>query len=78
MANPEPSIWGDWTEFITELDKLFGEPNLAQSSEHTLWSLKMQENHHINKYMIEFLEHTTYTRWNDVPLYGEFYWGLAE
>ena len=78
MANPEPSIRGDWTEFIIELDKLFGEPDLAQSSECALRSLKMQENHHINKYMIEFSEHAAYTGWNDVALYGKFYRGLAE
>ena len=78
MANPEPLIWGDWTEFIIELDKLFGEPNLAQSLECALQSLKMQENHHINKYMIEFSEHAAYTSWNNVTLYGKFYWGLAE
>ncbi len=38
----------------------------------------MQENHHINKYMIEFSEHAAYTGWNDTALYGEFYWGLAK
>ena len=38
----------------------------------------MQENHHINKYMIEFSEHAAYTGWNDATLYGEFYRGLAE
>ena len=31
-----------------------------------------------NKYMIEFSEHATYTGWNNVALYGEFYRGLAE
>ena len=38
----------------------------------------MQENHHINKYMIEFSEHAAYTGWNDAALYGKFYWGLAK
>ena len=33
MAFPEPTIWSDWSEFITELDKLFGEPDLVQASE---------------------------------------------
>ena len=28
--------------------------------------------------MIEFLEHATYTGWNDVALYSEFYLGLAK
>ena len=78
MAFPEPPICSDWAEFVSELNKLFGEPNLSQASEHALHSLKMQENHQLNKYMIEFLEHATYTSWNDVTLYSEFYLGLAE
>ncbi len=52
MAYPEPPIRSDWAEFIAELDKLFGEPDLTQSSERALRALTMQENHHINKYMI--------------------------
>ena len=33
MAFPKPPIHSNWAEFISELDKLFGEPNLAQASE---------------------------------------------
>ena len=51
---------------------------MAQASEHALQSLKMQENHHINKFMIEFTKHTAFTGWNNVTLYGEFYRGLAK
>ena len=51
---------------------------MAQASECTLQTLKMQENHHINKFMIEFTEHAAFTGWNNVALYGEFYQGLAE
>ena len=36
MADPEPPIRSDWAEFISELDKLFGEPDLAQALEHAL------------------------------------------
>src|SRR6266481_10032130 len=38
----------------------------------------MQENHDINKYMIEFSKHAAYTGWNNNALYGKFYWGLAK
>ena len=38
----------------------------------------MQENHHINKFMIEFAEHAAFTGWNDITLYSELYQGLAE
>ena len=31
----------------------------------------MQENHHINKFMIELAEHAAFTGWNDITLYGE-------
>ena len=51
---------------------------MVQASERALRSLKMQENHHINKFLIEFAEHTPFTGWNNVTLYGEFYRGLAE
>ena len=78
MVVPEPPIHSDWAKFVSELDKLVGEPDLTQASECALCSLKMQENHHINKYMIEFLEHAAYTSWNDIVLYGEFYQGLAK
>ena len=78
MAFPKPPIQSDWAKFISKLDKLLGEPDLTQASECTLHSIKMQENHHINKYMIAFSEHATYTGWNNVVLYGEFYRGLAK
>ena len=78
MAFPEPSIRSNWGKFVVELDKLFSEPDMAQASERALRSLKMQENHHINKFMIEFAEHAAFTGWNNVTLYGKFYRGLAE
>ena len=78
MAFPEPSIQGNWGKFVIELNKLFGKLDIAQASECTLRSLKMQENHHINKFMIEFAEHAAFTGWNNVTSYSEFYRGLAE
>jgi hypothetical protein len=78
VARPEPSIRGDWGEFVDQLNVYFGQPDLAQSSERALRALKMQDYQHVNKYMIEFSEHATHTGWNDAALYGEFYRGLAE
>jgi len=78
VAFPELSIRNDWGEFVDQLNTYFGQPNLAQASKHTLRALKMQDYQHVNKYMIEFSEHTTHTGWNDAALYGEFYQGLAE
>src|SRR5882724_12037571 len=74
---PEPSICNNWGEFVDQLNTYFGQPNLAQASECALCELKMQDYQHVNKYMIEFSEHATHTGWNNVALYGEFYWGLA-
>src|SRR5882672_813557 len=74
----EPSIWDDWGEFVDQRNVYFCQPDLAQSSECTLRTLKMQDYQHINKYMIEFSEHATHMGWNDADLYGEFYRGLAE
>jgi hypothetical protein len=78
VANPEPPIRSNWQEFVLELNRYFGEPDLAQASERALRSLKMQDHHRVNKYMIEFSEHATYTGWNDRALYSEFKRGLAE
>src|SRR5882724_3222940 len=75
---PELSIRNDWGEFVNQLNTYFGQPYLAQASKCTLHALKMYDHQHVNKYMIEFSEHTTHMGWNDVVLYGEFYWGLAE
>src|SRR5882724_3049422 len=78
VTYPEPSIQGDWGEFVNQLNIYFGQPNLAQASEHALCALKMYDHQHINKYMIELSKHATHTGWNDVALYDEFYQGLAE
>src|SRR5882672_3794463 len=78
VLDPEPSIRSDWSEFVEQLNVFFGQPDLAQASERALRALKMQDYQHVNKYMIEFSEHATHTGWNDMALYGEFYWGLAE
>ena len=72
---PEPSIWNDWGEFVNQLNTYFGQPNLAQASEH---ALKMHHYQHVNKYMIKFSKHAMYTVWDDAALYGEFYRGLDE
>src|SRR5882672_3496797 len=78
ILNPEPIVQSDWGEFVEQLNSFFGQPNLAQASECTLHSLKMQDYQHVNKYMIEFSKHATHMGWNDAALYGEFYRGLAE
>src|SRR5882724_6720176 len=75
---PEPSIHNNWCEFVDQLNTYFRQPDLAQASERALCALKMLDYQHVNKYMIEFSKHATHTGWNDVALYGEFYWGLTE
>jgi len=78
MQQPEPPIRNDWALFIEELNTLFGEADLEQSSEQALKRLKMQDNHHVNRYMTSFSEHASYTHWNEAALYDAFYAGLAE
>ena len=63
---PEPPIQDDWALFIEELNTLFGEADLEQSSKHALKCLKIQDNHHVNRYMTSFSEHASYTHWNEV------------
>ena len=74
---PEPSIHNNWGEFVDQLNTYFGQPNMAQASECAIHSRCMTINMS-NKYMIGISEHATHTGWNDVALYGEFYWGLSE
>ena len=54
VTYPEPLIWGNWGEFIDQLNIYFGQPNLAQASKCTLHVLKIYSHQHVNKYMIEF------------------------
>src|SRR5882724_3598034 len=77
-THPEPLIWGDWGEFVDQLNVYFGQPDLAQASKCMLPTLKMHDYQHVNKYMIEFSKHAMHTGWNDAALYAEFYQGLAE
>ena len=63
--------------FVDQLNTYFGKPDLAQASECTLHTLKMQDYQHVNKYMIKFSKHATHTGWNNAALYGEFYRGLV-
>src|SRR5882724_9629569 len=78
VTYPKLSIWGDWGEFVDQLNVYFGQPYLAQASKCALHALKMYTHQLVNKYMIEFSKHATHTGWNDVALYGEFYQGLSE
>ena len=41
----EPLICNNWSEFVEQLNVLFGPPDLTQASEHTLCALKMQGYH---------------------------------
>ena len=78
LAPTEAPIWNNWLLFIQELNNLFGEVDIEQTSERALKCLKMLDNHHVNRYMTSFAEHTSYTHWNDADLYDTFYAGLAE
>jgi len=78
VTYPKLLIWGNWGEFVDQLNIYFRQPNWAQASKHALCVLKMYDHQHVNKYMIEFSKHMTHTGWNDVVLCGEFYWVLAE
>ena len=69
VTYPDPSIWGDWGEFVDQLNVHFGQPDLAQDSELALHALKVHDYQHVNKYMIEFSEHTTLMGWNDAALW---------
>jgi hypothetical protein len=74
---PELPVRESWDLFLTELNQRFGDPDIAQSSQRALRALQMKENHRVNRYLIEFSEHASYTGWNEEAHRAEFRRGLA-
>jgi len=52
LAPVRPSILSDWPEFVSELTQMFGDPHLASTSERKLQTLRMWDNHYVNRYLL--------------------------
>jgi len=78
LASVRPSILSDWSEFVSELTQMFGDPHLASTSERKLQTLRMRDNHYVNRYLVDFMKHSADTGWNDTALAHAFYNGLPD
>ena len=57
---------------------MFGDPHLVSTLEQKLQTLCMQDNHYVNRYLIDFMKHSADTGWNDTALAHAFYNGLPD
>jgi len=78
LAMNPPSILSDWAEFVSELTQMFGDPHLASTSEQKLQTLRMQNIHYVNCYIVDFMKYSADTGWNDTALTHAFYNGLPD
>ena len=66
-----------WDDFEEALKTTFGEPDPVASASYKLDHLVMKENHHINKYNVNFNELATITGYDNRTLHAMYYRGLA-
>jgi len=78
LAPVRPSILSNWPEFVSELTQMFGDPHLASTSEQKLQTLRMRDNHYVNRYLVDFMKYSADTGWNDTALAHAFYNGLPD
>lgn len=67
VPNP-PLFMVDWRAFLAELLQHFGPANAIRDSEHAIEELSMSDNHHIERFDIEFMRHAAIIGWNDAAL----------
>jgi retrotransposon gag protein len=73
-----PDWFEDWEAFVTTLRDQFGPVDPTGEAENSLDHLKMQDNHHILKYNVDFNRLAIRTGWDDSVLRHRYYSGLAE
>jgi len=78
LALVRPSLLSDWPEFVSKLTQMFSDPHLASMSEQKLQTLRMWDNHYVNRYLVDFMKYSADTGWNDTALAHAFYNGLPD
>jgi Retrotransposon gag protein len=76
MEPEEPPMLSSWALFKEELHMYFGDPNEVATQEHKLRMLKMNDHHRILRYINQFKEVASLTKWNNDALHSQFYQGL--
>jgi Retrotransposon gag protein len=75
MEPEEPPTLSSWALFKKELHTYFRDPDEVTTQERKLRALKMNDNHHVLRYINQFKEVVSLTKWNDDAL-SQFYQGL--
>lgn len=79
LDSDETPDWMDnWSAFIRILRTQFGPIDPTADAENSIDNLKMQENHHIVKYNVDFNRLAIQTGWDESVLRHRYYSGLAE
>jgi hypothetical protein len=73
-----PDWMDNWSAFIRALRTQFGPIDPTADAEDSIDNLKMQDNHRIVKYNVEFNRLSIRTGWDDSVLRHRYYSGLAE
>jgi Retrotransposon gag protein len=76
MEPEEPPTLSSWALFEEELHMNFGDPDEVATQECKLHTLKMNDHHHVLRYINQFKEVASMTKWNDDALRSQFYQGL--
>ena len=76
--DPRPEILEDWGVFVRTLHDMFGDRDIMILAQSKLDALKMLDQHHAPRYIIEFAQWAPLTGYNEVALMRTFYNGLPE
>ena len=75
---PAPAIITSWDTFVFELNDMFGDHNRPHTTQTVLASIKMNDNHHVNQFIIKFYKWSTLLGYDEVALASTFYNTLSE
>ena len=77
LTSGESLPWlDDYSNFVGELKNNFGPHDPEGEAEADLENLKMHDNQHIVKYLVDFNCLATRVQWGDTTLCRQMYWGL--
>jgi Ty3 transposon capsid-like protein len=71
-----PSFMNSFKEFESELNNMFGDPDIISTAEHKLNRLKMREDHQVSRYITNFRRYQTVVHWDESALMYCFRKGL--
>lgn len=78
LVQPRPSLLQNWGEFVRTLHDMFGDRDIMLVAQSKIEHLRMADNHHAPRYIIEFAQWAPLTGYNEIALMKQFYDGLPE